>query len=123
MFSERTRTAVAKEAGVSGRKLQTAQEIKKAAPHLVPAIRAGEMTLAEARREVRKTDLVKKLNGIEQTKATVCIVLSYILRVGNELVNTIDILLDRLPSHPHFFGYVFGSPVAGVAPFLDNSFL
>jgi hypothetical protein len=53
---ERTRAAVAREVNLPERKLRSAQELKAKAPELVAKVRAGEMTMAQAKKEVRKEE-------------------------------------------------------------------
>jgi hypothetical protein len=56
---ERTRAAVAREVNLPERKLRSAQELKAKAPELVAKVRAGEMTMAQAKKEVRKEETRK----------------------------------------------------------------
>ncbi len=63
------RAAVAKEMRIPERKLKAVMEIKKAAPELVGRVRAGELSLAEARRQVRRTELNESLNSIQAIEA------------------------------------------------------
>lgn len=51
---ERTRATIAKNHGIPERKLRTFNEVEKAKPALVEKIEAGEMTVKEAHREVRR---------------------------------------------------------------------
>jgi N6-adenosine-specific RNA methylase IME4 len=53
-FSERSRPAVAKEARVSEWKLRQFQHIEKEMPEAIPAIRAGEKTILEVKRELNE---------------------------------------------------------------------
>jgi N6-adenosine-specific RNA methylase IME4 len=64
-----TRVAVSKEARVPRRKLDTIAEVKRKAPELVPRIRAGSMSLADAKRQVRRADLTQSLNSVEAIEA------------------------------------------------------
>ena len=66
---ERTRAAVAREAKVPERKLRTVMEIREKAPELVSKVRAGSLSLAEAKRQIRKAELDKALNSIEAIEA------------------------------------------------------
>ncbi len=50
---DRTRSAVAKSSKLPERKLRLAQEVKKAAPELVDRVRAGRLTLVEAKKIAR----------------------------------------------------------------------
>jgi ParB-like chromosome segregation protein Spo0J len=63
--SERTRAAVAREARVPERKLRTVIEIRQKAPELVSQVRAGLISLADAKRQVRKAELNQALNSVE----------------------------------------------------------
>jgi len=64
-----TRKEIAKEANVPERKLRTVQEIKKSSPALLEKVRSGEISLAEAKRTVRREDLIEKLSSVEAIKA------------------------------------------------------
>lgn len=66
---ERTRVAVSKEARVPERKLRTVMEVKKRNPELVSKVRAGSISLAEAKRQVRRADLTQSLNSVEAIEA------------------------------------------------------
>jgi N6-adenosine-specific RNA methylase IME4 len=54
--TERTRAAVAKEFGISERKLRHAAELHKKAPEKLEKVRSGELQLSQAIREVRKDE-------------------------------------------------------------------
>lgn len=64
-----TRAAVAKEMKIPERKLRTAQEVKKAAPELISKVRSGEITLAEAKRAVARTEIIAKLENVAAVEA------------------------------------------------------
>jgi N6-adenosine-specific RNA methylase IME4 len=49
-----TRAAVAKEMKVPERKLRAVAEVKKAAPEMIAKVRAGDMTLLQAKREIKE---------------------------------------------------------------------
>jgi hypothetical protein len=55
-----TRAAVAKEAKLPERKLRAAQQIKKASPALAAKVRAGEMTLKQAKKIAKPQPKAKK---------------------------------------------------------------
>jgi N6-adenosine-specific RNA methylase IME4 len=61
----RVRTEVAKAAGISERKVSQAQAVKKAAPDLAAKVAAGDMPLAAAVREVKRAEIVQKLESVE----------------------------------------------------------
>jgi N6-adenosine-specific RNA methylase IME4 len=64
-----TRTEVARENNIPERKLRTAAEIKKASPELAQKVRDGAMPLAAARREIKRTEIVQKLESVDARKA------------------------------------------------------
>jgi N6-adenosine-specific RNA methylase IME4 len=65
----RTRAAVAEVARVSEKRLRNVAEIDKARPDFVDAIERGEKTIAQAKHEIRRADLVHKLESIEARQA------------------------------------------------------
>jgi len=67
----RTRAAVADELKVPERKLRSVAEVKKteAGKELLKQVRKGEITLAEARRQVKKAEVVAKLEDVSARKA------------------------------------------------------
>jgi len=69
--SGRTRAAVAEELKVPERKLRAVAEVKKteAGKELLKQVRKGEITLAEARRQVKKAEVVAKLEDVSAREA------------------------------------------------------
>jgi N6-adenosine-specific RNA methylase IME4 len=67
----RTRAAVAEELNVPERKLRAVAEVKKtdAGKELLKQVRKGEITLAEARRQVKKAEVVAKLEDVSAREA------------------------------------------------------
>lgn len=67
----RTRAAVAEELKVPERKLRAVAEVKKAekGKELLQQVRKGEITLAEARRQVKKAEVVAKLEDVAAREA------------------------------------------------------
>lgn len=67
----RTRAAVAEELKVPERKLRAVAEVKKTAEgkELLKQVRKGEITLAEARRQVKKAEVVAKLEDVSAREA------------------------------------------------------
>jgi N6-adenosine-specific RNA methylase IME4 len=65
----RTRAAVAEVARVSEKRLRKVAEIEKARPDFVDAIERGEKTIAEAKRQIRRDELVQRLESIEARQA------------------------------------------------------
>jgi N6-adenosine-specific RNA methylase IME4 len=67
----RTRAAVAEELKVPERKLRAVAEVKKteAGKELLKQVRKGEITLAEARRQVKKAEVVAKLEDVSAREA------------------------------------------------------
>jgi N6-adenosine-specific RNA methylase IME4 len=67
----RTRAAVAEELKVPERKLRAVAEVKKtdAGKELLKQVRKGEITLAEARRQVKKAEVVSKLEDVSAREA------------------------------------------------------
>lgn len=67
----RTRAAVAEELKVPERKLRAVAEVKKSAEglELLKQVRKGEITLAEARRHVKKAEVVAKLEDVSAREA------------------------------------------------------
>jgi len=67
----RTRAAVAEELKVPERKLRAVAEVKKteAGKQLLKQVRKGEITLAEARRQVKKAEVVAKLEDVSAREA------------------------------------------------------
>lgn len=65
----RIRTEAAKAAGVSDNKVRQAQAVKKASPELAAKVQSGEMPLAAAVREVRRAEIVQKLDSVEAKEA------------------------------------------------------
>jgi len=69
--SGRTRAAVAEELKLPERKLRAVAEVKKtdAGKELLKQVRKGEITLAEARRQVKKSEVVAKLEDVSAREA------------------------------------------------------
>jgi len=67
----RTRAAVAEELKVPERKLRAVAEVKKSSEGrgLLKQVRKGEITLAEARRQVKKADVIAKLEDVSAREA------------------------------------------------------
>lgn len=67
----RTRAAVAEELKVPERKLRAVAEVKKTAEgkELLKQVRKGQITLAEARRQVKKSEIVAKLEDVSAREA------------------------------------------------------
>ncbi len=65
----RIRAEVAKAAGVSERGVQQAGLVAKAAPELAAKVESGEMPLAAAVREVKRAEIVQKLESVEAKEA------------------------------------------------------
>jgi N6-adenosine-specific RNA methylase IME4 len=67
----RTRAAVAEELKVPERKLRAVAEVKQteAGKELLKQVRKGEITLAEARRQVKKAEVVAKLEDVSAREA------------------------------------------------------
>lgn len=66
---ERTRAAISKRAGLSERRLRSAIEIGDKSPEMDLKIRHGELSIAEAKREIKNAELNEKLNGIRAMEA------------------------------------------------------
>ena len=63
------RSRLAKEAGVSESKMKQARLVAKAAPDLAAKVEAGEMPLAAAVREVKRAEIVERLESVEAKEA------------------------------------------------------
>jgi len=68
---ERSRKVAAKSARVSERKVRQAQEVKKVSPEMAGEVMKGDLTLSAAVREIKRKDIVKRLNSIEVKEAKV----------------------------------------------------
>lgn len=68
-----TRREVAERVGLppESRKVRDAQTIARKAPELIPAIRSGEKTIQEAKREIRQREMVERVEEMERTAAEV----------------------------------------------------
>jgi N6-adenosine-specific RNA methylase IME4 len=64
-----TRAEIAREAKLSERKLRAAAELKRKCPEAAAKVRAGELSLADAIREVRRAENIKKLDAIKVRRA------------------------------------------------------
>jgi N6-adenosine-specific RNA methylase IME4 len=64
-----TRKAVSEEKNIPERKLTAAQRLKQADPAKYKKVRLGKMSLADATREVKRTQLVQSLASVEAIKA------------------------------------------------------
>jgi N6-adenosine-specific RNA methylase IME4 len=64
----RIRSVVAKAAGVKEHHIQRAGMVAKAAPDLARKVESGEMPLAAAVREVKRAEIVQKLESVEAKK-------------------------------------------------------
>lgn len=64
-----TRAAVAREFGLSQRKIMQVRAIEQAAPEMMPAVRAGDKSLADAVREVKRAQVVERLTNVEAVEA------------------------------------------------------
>ncbi len=64
-----TRKEAAKAANVSERKVRTALEVKRKAPDLAAKVEAGDLTLAAARREMKRAETVANLTSVEAVEA------------------------------------------------------
>lgn len=68
-----TRREAAERVGLppESRKVRDAQTIARKAPELIPAIRSGEKTIQEAKREIRQREMVERVEEMERTAAEV----------------------------------------------------
>jgi N6-adenosine-specific RNA methylase IME4 len=64
-----TRAAVAKEFAIPERKLRTAQEVKKSSPELLQKVRDGQISMAEAKRTIKRAEVVSKLEDVAAVEA------------------------------------------------------
>lgn len=62
---ERSRQQAAKSSGVSERKVRQAQTVRKASPELAQKVECGEVSLAAAVREIKRAEIVDRLESIE----------------------------------------------------------
>lgn len=63
--SERSRTRASKQARVSERKVKQARAIRTRAPHLLPKVVAGEISLSDAIRETKRAEVRTQLESVE----------------------------------------------------------
>ena len=62
--AKKAREQAGKTVGVSGRYVQDAKKVKEEAPDLLPKVEAGEITLPEAKKEIRQREKAKKVAAI-----------------------------------------------------------
>lgn len=65
----RATEAAAKDAGVTDHKVRQAQAVKKADPVMAARVASGDMPLAAAVREVKRAEIVQKLESVEAVQA------------------------------------------------------
>ena len=65
----KTYEAIAKEKNVPAREVRAFREIEATNKPLAAKVRTGEVSLADARREVKREALIEKLESVEAVKA------------------------------------------------------
>ena len=81
---QRTRAKVAKQSNVSERKIKQAKTVKAASPEMAEKVHTGEMSLADAVREIKRVEVISKLEDVAAVEA-------------KELAGTYDVIVIDPP--------------------------
>src|SRR5208282_916911 len=95
-----SRKEVAKEANLPERKLRSAQELKKKAPELAEKVRAGAMTMAQAKKEVRKQETREQKSARPATMPDLDLLENGLISIIRSAEKTTDAMTQFLKSSP-----------------------